>query len=149
MLPTLLRRRSRAQDPIETIRQEMESAFDRALAPWWENGETEELTAAYPVDIREDDNAVHVDAELPGFKSNEVQVTLNQGILRIVAEHKDKEKVKGQKHLHERRYTRVERCFTLPTSVDESKIDAKLVDGVLHMAMRKTKETQPCKVTIK
>lgn len=148
MLPTLLRKRSSRQDPFEAIRQEIESVFDRALTPWSGNGETEDLTATYPVDIREEDNTIHVDAELPGFKSNEVQATLDQGILRIVAEHKEKEKVKGQKHLHERRYTRVERCFTLPTAVDESKIDAKLTDGVLHLSLRKTKEAQPCQITI-
>ncbi len=137
------------------MRREMESVFDRALTPWGGNGsEMEELTAAYPVDIREDDDTIHVDAELPGFKKNQVQVTLDQGVLRIVAERKDKEKskkeeVKGQRHLHERRYTRIERCFTLPTPVAESKVDANLDDGVLHLTLRKTKEARPSKIAIK
>lgn len=109
----------------------------------------EELTAAYPVDIREEDDTLRVDAELPGFKKDQVQVTLDQGVLRIVAERKEKEKIKGQRHLHERRYTRIERCFTLPTPVDESKVDAKLDDGVLHLTLHKTKEAQRCRIAVK
>lgn len=156
MLPTLFRRGRRWPEPIEAIRREVEEAFDRALMPWWGGiGETEELTAAYPVDIREAGGEILVDAEMPGFKKDEIQVTLEQGMLRIVGEHKEKTKekkeakAKGQTHLRERRYTRVERSFTLPGAVDESKVDARLEDGVLHLKLRKTKESQPRKIDVK
>lgn len=151
MLPTLLRRRASGQNPFEAIRREMESLWDRFPMPWTRNGgEWEDLTAEYPVDIREDDKDIFVDAEVPGFKKDEIQVTMNQGVLRIQAEHKvEEKKTKGEQHLHERRYTRLERCFTLPAAVDEANVDAKLEDGVLHLTLHKTKEAQPQKVMIK
>ena len=68
MLPTLLHRRSRVQNPFEVIRQEMESVFDHALTPWSDNGgETEELTAMYPVDIREEDGTIPCRCGVAGF----------------------------------------------------------------------------------
>ena len=109
-------------------------------------------TATYPVDIREDDGRVLVDAELPGFDKDEVDVNLEQGILNITAEHKEekqRQKEKGQPYLNERRYRRVERSFTLPAAVDESNVEAKLDNGVLHLELQKTEKPGARKIEVK
>jgi len=122
--------------------------LSRALSKnWFDEGEATSL-GAYPVDIHEDDDHVYVEAELPGFDKDEVEVTLENGILRINAERKSEEK-KGQPHLTERRFTRVSRAFSLPTTVDEGKVDAKLNDGVLNLTLDKRDEVKPRKIQVK
>ena len=102
----------------------------------------------YPVDVHEDDNHLYVDAEMPGFQKDDVSVTLEKGILSISAERNAEEK-SGEKHLSERRFTKVARSFTLPVEVDENKVDAKLVDGVLHLTLHKKEEVKPRKIELK
>ena len=138
MLPVSVRRRRSEDWPIDRI-------FERFMKPWWDEEQGE---FGYPVDIREEEGKLVVDAELPGFSRDEIEIQLDQNMLRIVAERKEPEK-KGTQHLHERRYTRVERAFTLPCPVDSSKVQAHLSDGVLHLEMPQTEESRPRKIEIK
>src|SRR4029450_9163513 len=89
--------------------------------------------APYGVDIREDADHIYVEAELPGFKKDEVDITLENQTLTISAERRQEEKKgdagKGDMLLHERRYTRFLRSFTFPPTVDEQSVNAKLNDG--------------------
>ncbi len=145
MLPVLLPRRRNDYEPLTLMRRE----FDRLFRDMWGNlPEEREMTAAYPVDIREEDDSIMVEAELPGFKREEIDVNLDQGILSISAERKSEEE-KGKEHLNERRFTRVERSFTLPAAVDESNVDAKLEDGVLRLRMPKGEEAKPKRIEVK
>jgi HSP20 family protein len=143
MLP-IVRRRTWNESPVANLHREM----DRMFQDFWPNGEPESLTGAYPVDIREDENHVTVEAELPGFKRDEINVTLERGVLRIEAE-RQAEQQEGQKHLSERRYTRVARAFSLPSTVDESKVDASLNDGVLTLKLNKREEAKPRRIEVK
>lgn len=149
MLPTLLRR-TRPGTPTIAFPHQVEDVFDRFLDFWNGNatGSAGE-TAAYPVDIREQDGQILVDAELPGFKKNEVKVTLERGVLNITAEHREEKKKDGTEYLNERSYRRIQRAFTLPAEVDESKVDADLKDGVLHLTLQKSKESVSHQIEIK
>jgi HSP20 family protein len=134
-------------DPFELLHRD----FDRMLSRHLGDGEgpAQGLTAAYPVDIREDQDHVYVDAEMPGFTRDQVDVTLENGVLTLNAERKIDEQPEGQQHLNERRFTRVSRSFTLPNTVDESKVDATLVDGVLKLTLHKREEVKPRRIEIK
>ncbi len=145
MLPMMRRSSNRLVDPLDVV----ENEFNRVLRHLWtDGGEADNLTGAYPCDIREDDEHVYVDAEMPGFRKEDVQVTLESGILHILAERKD-EPAKGQPHLQERRFTRVARSFTMPTVVDENKVDARIDNGVLHLVFTKREEVRPRKIEVK
>jgi HSP20 family protein len=50
--------------------------------------------------------------------------------------------------LHERRYTHFQRSFTLPPTVDEQTVNAKLQDGVLTITLNKREETKPRKISV-
>lgn len=141
MLPLTLKRH--AEEPLNL----MEREFNRIFRNMWD-GQALPDSAAYPVDIREDDQALIIEAELPGFKREEVDVSIDHDVLSIVAERKPAEK-KGTEHLTERRYLRVERSFTLPCAVDESKVEAKLDQGVLYLRLPKTEASKPHKITLK
>ena len=148
-LPTRVNR-SMQYDPIETAQRE----FDTMLNRFFGGREVEraQVFAPYAVDVREDADHIYVEAELPGFKKSEVDITLENQTLTISAERSEEKKQDGQKKgellLHERRYTRFQRSFTLPPTVDESTCDAKLADGVLTITLNKREETKPRKISV-
>lgn len=68
------------------------------------------LSARYPVDIREDAEKLFIDAEMPGFTRDQVEITVENGTLNILAQ-REQTKPEGEVHLNERRATRVARTF--------------------------------------
>jgi HSP20 family protein len=138
-------------DPMDLIGREFDGVLNRFFGgdvP--ASGNRANWMAPYGVDIREDQDHLYVEADLPGFKKDEVDVTLENQTLTISAEHRPEatEEQKGDWLLNERRYARFLRSFTLPPTVDESKVDAKLTDGVLRIALNKREETKPRKIQV-
>lgn len=105
---------------------------------------------AYPVDVEEDDDQIIIEAELPGFQPEEIDLSVEDGILSIKAERNQKEENNNRKkHLSERRYRRIQRSFTLPRSVDGSDVDANLSDGVLTVKLRKSEASKPRRIEVR
>jgi HSP20 family protein len=85
--------------------------------------------------LTKDDNLV-IRAELPGLKQDDVDITLQNGVLTISGEHKiDEEEDRGNYHVRERRYGSFRRTMTLPEGTDESKVHARFEDGVLEVSV--------------
>lgn len=99
-------------------------------------GETE---LRLKVEIKEDDKAYSVHAEIPGVKKEDISVDVDGNQLSIRAEVKrDDEKKAGKKVLHsERYYGMVSRSMTLPTEVDAQAAKAEYKDGVLDLTLPK------------
>jgi HSP20 family protein len=144
MLPTRVARQN-GSDPIEAFHRE----FDTALGRFFGGGDGGAVRwAPFGVDVREDADHIYVEAELPGFKKDDVDITLENQTLTISAERKETQEQKGDYLLNERRYQRFLRSFTLPPTVDERKVDAKLNDGVLNITLNKREETKPRKIQV-
>ena len=146
-LPTRVNRGT--ADPFDHLHRE----FDSMLGRWFNGQEAPNGSgrlAPYGVDIREDQDHFYVEAELPGFKKDEIDITLENQTLTISAERRNerREEKKGELLLHERRYSRFLRSFTLPPTVDEQSVNAKLADGVLTVVLNKREETKPRKITV-
>lgn len=96
-------------------------------------------TFAPRVDVKEQDNAYHISAELPGINKNNIQVSLHNGILRLEAETKQEnvEEKDGKIIRQERRYGKFTRSFDLGPNVQESDISARFEDGVLTLVAPK------------
>jgi HSP20 family protein len=138
-------------DPYESAQRE----FDSMLNRWWGGRDmaSQQGLAPYAVDVREDADHIYVEAELPGFKKDEVDITLENQTLTISAERKSEtrkepDKDGGDLLLHERRYSRFLRSFTLPPTVDEQSVKASLNDGVLTVVLTKREETKPRKISV-
>ena len=133
-------------DPFENLTREFD-VLNRIFNSGQGNGAR---LAPYGVDIREDGDSLVVEAELPGFKKEEVDITLENQTLTISAEKKEehREEKKGDYLLNERRYSRFLRSFTLPPTVDEKTVNAKLEDGVLTVSLNKREESKPRKITV-
>lgn len=108
----------------------------------------EEMFGNYPVDIHEKDGRIMVDAELPGFKPSEVDIRVDEDKLYITAE-REKEHKQAMSHVNERRFTRVNRMFTLPQKVNEEKVQANMENGVLHLTMPKQENDKPRRIEIR
>lgn len=91
------------------------------------------------VDVKEDDKAFTVHAEIPGVKKEDIQVDVQGDQVSIRAEvKKEKEEKKGEKLIHsERYYGMVSRSFSLPCEVDDTATIAKYKDGVLDLTLPK------------
>lgn len=148
-LPTRVQR-TNGTDPFDHAQREFEGMLNRFFAPQDANGGGR--LAPYGVDIREDQDHFYVEAELPGFRKDDIDITLENQTLTIsahrAAEGRQGEGAKGELLLHERRYSRFLRSFTLPPTVDEQTVNAKLADGVLTVTLNKREETKPRKITV-
>lgn len=147
-LPTRVHR-GRSADPYDSLQREFDSMLNRFLGPAQTDGG--QRLAPYAVDVREDADHFYVEAELPGFRKDDVDVTLENQTLTIAAERKAERDEKGEKGdllLHERRYNRFLRSFTLPPTVDEQTVNAKLQDGVLKIVLNKREETKPRRIQV-
>jgi HSP20 family protein len=98
------------------------------------------------VDVTEDDKAYHVKADIPGVKKEDINVAIDGNQVSISAEVRNEtEEKKGDKVLRsERYYGSQSRSFTLLHEVDQSKAEAKYVDGVLELTLPK-KNAAPVK----
>ena len=107
------------------------------------------------VDVAETDTAYQVKAELPGIRKEDLDVTVDDGVLTIKAEHNKAEHNNNQEQTEngqlirqERSYGKFARSLRLGANVNEETITAKYRDGVLHVTLPKAKEVQPRKVEV-
>ncbi len=98
--------------------------------------------------LSEAGDSFFVDADMPGVKREDVEVTLEKNVLRIAAERKAPGEERTYWH-NERGFGRIERTVALPETVDPDSIEAELRDGVLHIKLQKRVEALPKKIEIK
>ncbi|WP_273844404.1 Hsp20/alpha crystallin family protein [Rubrobacter calidifluminis] len=88
------------------------------------------------LDVYNRDGDMVIKAELPGVRREDVDITVENGVLTISGERKEeREEGEGSYLVRERRYGSFRRSMTLPEGVDESRIHAKFEDGVLEVVL--------------
>lgn len=94
-------------------------------------------------DISETPEALLLTAELPGLDRGDVDISIDDGILTIRGEKADEKVNENKKFLSvERTFGTFQRSFTLPRTVDVTKINAEFGKGVLTIMMPKTVEAK-------
>ena len=102
------------------------------------------------VDLAEKENHYVISAELPGVKSEDLNVSVENDLLTISAEKRDElEGNENGVYRRERSYGRVSRSFQLGNQVDADKIDAGYKDGVLTLTLPKVEAAKPREVKVK
>ena len=93
------------------------------------------------VNIQETDKDYSIELSAPGFKKEELNIKINDGVLTLTGEKSGESEDKNEN------YTRREfskssfsRSFRIPEDVDENGYDAKFEDGVLKITVQKPKE---------
>lgn len=102
------------------------------------------------IDLKEDDKAYTVKADIPGVKKEDIHVSVEGNRVSISAETKmEKEEKEGEKVLRTERYSgKVARSFTLTHDVDDAGAKAKYSDGVLELTLPKKAVTPTKKLAI-
>ena len=106
---------------------------------------------AWPaIDVAEEEDAIIVRAEVPGCKADDIDISVHGNVLTISGEKKlsEEKKEKGYYHV-ESSYGSFRREITLPTDVDQKRIDATYRDGVLAITLPKAEKAKAIKVKIK
>ncbi len=103
-----------------------------------------------PVDIYETEKSYVIEAELAGYKQDEVLVNVDKHILKISSNKETLKDADGRKNLvRERYFKKFERSFSLPEGIDEDKIEGEFSDGVLTLTLPKKKEILPKTIEVK
>jgi HSP20 family protein len=132
--------------PFFSLRRDIDRLFDDVLGR--DGGQTGWAPA---VDVRESEDALVLDLELPGVAPEQVEVTAENGILTVRGEKRTERKEGDEKHrwhMVERSYGSFQRSFQLPQGVDEGQIEAHFEDGVLSVRVPKSALPQPRKIEI-
>lgn len=101
------------------------------------------------VDIFESDLSVTVLADMPGVKTADLSIDLRDNVLTLNGPVKSARGQGDTDVLREVETGTFFRQFTLSEAVDQGKIDAKLVDGVLRLELPKVERAQPRKITVR
>ena len=137
----------RLLDP--TFGDNFETALRRFFSPTVFEGEPPQLKMR--IDVTENDQAYKVKADIPGVKKEDINVKIDGNVVSIDAEAKSEKESKGNgdKILRsERYYGSVSRTFSLGQDVDDTKVEAKYIDGVLTLELPKKAPAASSKIVI-
>jgi HSP20 family protein len=101
------------------------------------------------VDIFETDQEITVLADMPGVKAKDLAVDLRENTLTLTGTVEPPEREKEEEVLREYRTGNYYRQFTLSDTIDQSKIDAALKDGVLRLTLAKIEKATPRTIPVK
>ena len=109
-------------------------------------GEMNRSFSGFHTDIRDTGDAYVLEAELPGFNKEDINVEARDGVLTISAKHEEnqdeKDEKSGQYIRRERRYGSFQRSFSL-NGVDPKNIQGQYQDGVLQLTLPKEQPAVP------
>jgi HSP20 family protein len=103
-----------------------------------------------PVDIYEtEQHELVLKAELPDMKREDIGVTFENNVLTLTGERKGEEQVSRDRFQRLERFQgSFSRSFTLPATVDASRISASYKDGVLTVRLPQREEAKPKQITV-
>ena len=135
--------------PLLGLKSELDRLFENQLAEFPFGGEL--LRSWNPaVDVLEDKDSITVKAEVPGMKKEDIDVTLDNGVLSISGERKSEKKHDDARgHRMERFVGSFRRSVTLPSAVKADKVEAQYKDGVLTITLPKSDEARRKQIEIK
>jgi len=127
---------------MERLRRDMEglfSGYGRTAA-----------SATYPlINVYEDKDALVVTAELPGMTKEKVSITFSDGVLTIAGKQESPAGVKNMTAVRkERTEGDFEKTVTIPTKIDQNRINASFSNGILSVTLPKAEEAKPKTITI-
>ena len=138
--------------PIQELTS-LHTTMDRLFGDMFEGGQNSSgpnLTFRLPVDISETDNAYVIKAPVPGFKPEDVEVTLSGNVLTIKATRKEEKEDKNGNYVRREMVVGdFERQIGLPNDVRPDNIDATFDNGVLKVEVARAPKPQPKRIEVR
>ena len=100
------------------------------------------------VDIFETEKEIRLLADMPGVKADDLTIDLRENVLTLAADTVAADRGAEEDVMVEYETGRYYRQFTLGELIDQEKIDAKLLDGVLRLTLPKIEKAAPRKITV-
>ncbi len=133
---------------LKSIQEQMNRLYDIAGS----RGLGEELREGLwqpPVDIYEDERCVIIKTDLPGVEQKDIEVKIEENTLVLHGERKHEQELNMEKyHRIERNYGSFQRSFSLPRTIDLTKVKASCDKGVLTITLPKKEEAKPREIVI-
>jgi HSP20 family protein len=130
---------------MSRVQEELSRAFGRGGY-----GFGRAASAGPAVNVWADDNAVHVQVDLPGVDPAKLDVSVTEGNRLIIqGERPQVELPNAVWHRQERGHGSFVRELTLPTMVDADKVEAHYEQGVLSLTLPKAEAAKPRKISVK
>ncbi|HET7027795.1 MAG TPA: Hsp20/alpha crystallin family protein [Candidatus Limnocylindrales bacterium] len=138
--------------PPERRLMPVRSAFDWLFEdPWLDGRRWSEGAMAPSIDMRETDDSFVVEAEMPGVKPDDTEVTLDGRTLVIRGQYGEETETDGEKGrylMRERRSGTYARAITLPAEVDADKVSSSFQDGELTVTLPKAAQARSRRIPI-
>jgi HSP20 family protein len=101
-------------------------------------------------DFYETENEFVLEMDLPGFTHDDVDVTVEKGVLSIHGERTiEREEAEGTYHLRERTWGKFSRSFSIPHTIEADAVDAGFNKGVLTVKLPKAPEAKARRIEIR
>ena len=137
-------------DPFDVMREMLSLDPLRALFGTGAMREMPMATFLPQFEVRETKDAYVFKGDLPGVRDEDLDITMAQNRLTISGKREMEQRDEQDRYYaYERSYGSFTRTFTLPTDIDESRVEAEMRDGVLTLRIPKSPEQQPKKVQVK
>jgi HSP20 family protein len=102
------------------------------------------------INLSEDKDGFYVHAELPGVKSDDLDIQATANSVSIVGERKIPHEAENARyHRREREAGKFSRMIALPSDIDANKVEAKLADGILTVTIPKAETAKPRQISVK
>jgi HSP20 family protein len=127
-------------------------SFARDLFAWdmFDQARPAVATFAPRFEVKETADSYVFKADLPGIKEQDLDISLQNGVLTVSGTRQAEEKKEGESYyLFERKYGSFSRSFALPDVADPEKVEADLKDGILTIAIGKRVDAKPRKIGLK
>ena len=112
-------------------------------------GQIDEEVNLPKVNVTEDENFFHLEAETPGMKDRDISIEVHNGVLTIKGHQENDSKTeKVNYHIREFSSQSFERSFKLSDRVDTDKVSAKIDNGVLKVDLPKHEQIKPKKIEV-
>jgi HSP20 family protein len=133
--------KARERDPFFALHDQIDRVFDEFTRGFGLSSLGDRGFGWPSVEVKEDDKRMCVEAELPGLDKNDIEVLLTDNVLTIRGE-KRVEQDDSKRHYSERYFGQFERRIPLSAEVEADKVEASFKNGVLKVAIPKSKQAQ-------
>ena len=134
--------------PLHQLRDEMDRLLTGIVGPAADGLWPAVFRGQPAVNVWEKDDALIVEMEVPGTKSDEVDVSVAGGELSIRINRPDTAEEDVKYHRRERPVGLFSRVVRLPVEVDAGRVEAELRDGVLSITCPKAESAKPRKINV-
>jgi len=145
--------RWRPFEDMLTLREAMDRLFDESVLRPSSRAVRRGEVAQLPLNIWEDEDALHMVARVPGLEAEDIDITVTGDVMvirgRFPSDAEREESKDWSWYSNELWYGPFERTVNLPVAVQSDKVEATFKNGVLHLSVPKAEEAKPKTIKVK